>query len=409
MSLEGGLCFNAINSTLVNPNPVIDCTRAHSTACKIWIPKFVARDTSSYYRRNVRNFTRRGFAQRSLVKPAARWRAIHLPTVLVATALWASPSLAEDDPPEASKSLRAQGKSPAPHCDDPHAEHPHNYQDVCNTESVGDLRAPQKRTGSGSSELASKLANPSAPVLQLTTFMDVTQNGGSLPGAHRGSFTLNIQPVLPVETYRGNLLFRPLISVDFGQPFVTASGNVDGAVQFGNVALDSVFGKTFKNGLLLMGGVNTVFPTGSKSELRADWTFGPEIVIGYASKKTGNVWGAIVGYFWSFPSDVQSVGGQYFYAINLGGGWQVAASPTWSYVRDINLLRFPLGVGVSKVGALGKKDFPLKLAAQLWGYTPPPDGSGPEWQIRITVSPIFNRPWQQQGAGTLRNRRKSGG
>ena len=345
----------------------------------------------------------------SLVKLAARWRAVHLSAMLVATALWASPTLADDDPPKAAKSLLAEGRSPAPRCDDPDAEHPHNYQHVCNTKSDNDLRAPQQRTESGKSALASKLANPSAPVFQLTTFMDVTQNGGSLPGAHRGSYTLNIQPALPIETYHGNLLFRPLVSVDFGQPFVTTSGTVDTAVQFGNIALDSVFGKTFKNGLLLMGGANTVFPTGSKPELRADWAFGPEIVIGYASRKTGNVWGAIVGYFWSFPSNVQSVGGQYFYAINLGGGWQVAAQPTWSYVRDINLLRFPLGVGISKVGAVGKKDFPLKLAAQLWGYTPPPDGSGPEWQVRITISPIFNRPWQQQGAGTLRNRRKGGG
>lgn len=289
------------------------------------------------------------------------------------------------------------------------ADHPHNDQHVCNTKSVNDLRSPQSENASGSSELASKLANPSAPVLQLSTFMDVTQHGGSLPGAHRGSYTLSIQPVLPFQTYHGNLLFRPLITFDFGQPFVSSSGNVETAVQFGNVSLDSVFGKTFKNGLLLMGGVNTVFPTGSKPELRADWAFGPEVVISYASKKTGNVWGAIVGYFWSFPSNVQSVGGQYFYAINLGGGWQVAAQPTWSFVRDINLLRFPLGVGVSKVGAVGKKDFPLKLAAQLWGYTPPPDGSGPEWQVRITISPIFDRPWQKQGAGTLRNRRKGGG
>jgi hypothetical protein len=296
-----------------------------------------------------------------------------------------------------------------PHtCSNPDEHHPHDCEYVARGKELGDLRSPKTASESGNSDLASKVANPSAPVLQLTTFMDVTQHGGSLPGAHRASYTLSVQPVLPFQTYRGNLLFRPLISFDFGQPFVAANGNVETAVQFGNISLDSVFGRTFKNGLLLMGGANTVFPTGSKRELRADWAFGPEIVIGFASPKTGNVWGAILGYFWSFPSSAQSVGGQYFYAINLGGGWQVAAQPTWSYIRDVNLLRFPLGVGISKVGGVGKKNFPLKLAAQLWGYMPPPDGSGPEWQIRITVSPIFNRPWQQQGAGTLRNRRKGG-
>lgn len=350
----------------------------------------------------------RAIAARLRLHHCATLRTFRATGVLVALALSASPVLADDDPPKASPRAQTSEEAASHTCGNPEDHHPHDCEYVPQGKQLGDLRSPESRSASGNSDLASKLANPSAPILQLATFMDVTQHGGSLPGAHRASYTLSVQPALPFQTHRGNLILRPLISFEFGQPYVTSSGNVETAVQFGNIALDSVFGKTFKNGLLLMGGVNTVFPTGSKPELRADWTFGPEIVVGYASKKTGNVWGAILGYSWSFPTDVQTVGGEYFYAINLGGGWQVAASPTWSYVRDINLLRLPLGVGIAKTGAIGKKNFPLKLAAQLWGYTPPPDGSGPEWQVRIAVSPIFNRPWQKQGAGTLRNRRTGG-
>ncbi|MBT8463300.1 MAG: hypothetical protein KJO57_01355 [Deltaproteobacteria bacterium] len=346
-----------------------------------------------------------------LLTPAAGWRTVRMSVVLVAAVLSASPVLADEDPPEASKSLLSDGKTPA-HCKDADSGHPHNHEGVCNTDTVKDLRSPNKRTDSGNAELASKLANPSAPVLALTTFWSIISHGGSAEGAHRSSFELTIQPSFGFQTFKGNMLLRPAVTVQFGQPFLTADGDVDTAVQFGNIQLDSVFGKTFKSGLIFMGGANTTFPTASKRELRADWTFGPEIIIGYASAKTGNLWGSIIGYFWSFdePTNAQTVGGQYFYAINLGPqGWQLSASPFWSYNRDANLLSFPLGLGIAKTGAVGKKNFPLKVKVELWGYIPPPDASGPEWQVRIEVTPIFKRPWQQNGAGTMRNRRRGGG
>lgn len=347
----------------------------------------------------------------SLLTPAAAWRTVRMSVVLVAAALSASPVLADEDPPEASKSLLAAGKTPA-HCKNADSGHPHNHGGVCNTETVHDLRSPKSGSDSGNSELASKLTNPSVPLLSLTTFWDVTQHGGSAEGAKRASFALTIQPAFGFETYKGNLILRPLITAEFGQPFLTANGDVDTAVQFGNIGLDSVFGKTFKSGLIVMGGANATFPTASKRELRADWTFGPEIVIGYASKKTGNVWGTIIGYFWSFDdgqTTAQTVGGQYFYGINLGGGYQLSSSPFWSYNRDADLLSFPLGLGVAKTGAVGKRNFPLRVRVEFWGYIPPPDASGPEWQVRIEVTPIFKRPWQENGAGTMRNRRKGGG
>jgi hypothetical protein len=158
---------------------------------------------------------------------------------------------------------------------------------------------------------------------------------------------------------------------------------------------------------MFMGGANTTFPTHSTKELRADWTFGPEIVIGYASKKTGNVWGAIVAYAWSFPGELvrggddparQTLAGQYFYSINVSDkGWALQAAPAYSYQRDSKTLLFPVGIGIAKVGPIGK--IPVKVAAQLWAYIPPvdgrvgPDGVGPDWTVRFTISPVVRRPW----------------
>lgn len=55
----------------------------------------------------------------------------------------------------------------------------------------------------------------------------------------------------------------------------------------------------------------------------------------------------IVNYTWKFPTrpEGQTLAGQYFYGINLKDGWQIGASPTWSWDRESKVVRFPLGTG----------------------------------------------------------------
>ena len=306
--------------------------------------------------------------------------------------------------PAYTKHVLAQGAAPGAHCDDADT-HPHDGQDTCNTEVVHKLRSPEEGSSSGNAELASKLANPSSPVLSLNFFLDTTQYSGSVPGARQSSFTITFEPTLPFPTKnnKGNFFLRPAIPAVFSQPL--PEQQPDGSIAlssqsaaFGNISLDTAFGKTWPFGLMFMGGANTTFPTHSTKALRADWTFGPEIVIGYASKKTGNVWGAIVGYVWSFPDHDQTLAGQYFYSINVSDkGWALQAAPSYSYQRDSKTLLFPLGIGIAKTGPIGK--LPVRVAAQVWLYTPPvdsrvgPDGIGPDWTVRFTVSPVVRRPW----------------
>ena len=314
---------------------------------------------------------------------------------------WPEAAFAEDDPPATAepKHVLSEGTPPPAHCDHPDAGHPHDYQDSCNTSTVHKVRSPEKGNSSGNAELASKLANPSAPMLSLSFFFDVTQNSGSLPGAQQASSKLTFQPALPfpMPNNRGNLIFRPAFAADFSQPIPQAQA--DGSVAIGsqpaafdNISLDTLYGKTWPVGIIFMGGANTVFPTHSKKALRAPWTFGPEIVLGYASKKTGNLWATVLGYTWSFPDHDQTLAGQYAYSINVSDkGWTLAAQPTFSYSRATKTLRFPLGIGVAKVGLAGK--LPLKLGVQVWAYTPPPGGSSAEWTVRFTIAPVVRRPW----------------
>ncbi len=316
----------------------------------------------------------------------------------IALTLCGSVTFAEDEPAEPPK----PAASPAASSDAVHSspcsdstKHPHDDATVC---PVKKAARPTDKTGSsGSSDLAAKLANPSAPIMALQVFLDVKQNGGSAPGAHRASFGLTIQPAIPFPTKRGNVILRPLVPIEFGATYATGSGTIGTYTGFGNISLETLYGKTLKSGFLIMGGFGVGFPSATIREARADWSLGPAMVIGYASKKTGNVWGVLPQYQWNLPTrptnGVFAI--QYFYAINLGKGWQISAQPNISYALESGRLDVPLGTGIVKVAAFGKKNFPVKLGAQIWGHIPPPGESGPEWTIRFTIAPVVPLPWKK--------------
>jgi hypothetical protein len=324
---------------------------------------------------------------------APRFGSLRLAFAAVAFAaltLCGSVSFAEDDPvdPKEDSACRAPTGTTSPD------DHLHNDPKICDLKK----KHPASKVGSsGNSDLAAKLANPSAPLMALQSFIDVKQNGGSAPGAHRATLGYVFQPAIPFPTKRGNVILRPFIPVDFGAPYATTAGTVETYTGFGNISLQTLYGKTLKSGLMAMGGFGVGFPSATKREARADWSLGPNVVLGYASKKTGNVWGALGEWSWSLPT--RAVNGsltlQYFYAINLQDGWQIAAQPIIAYSRESKAWELPLGTGIAKVAAFGKKNFPIKLGAQIWGYAPPPGGSGPEWTIRFSIAPVVPLPWKK--------------
>ena len=277
-------------------------------------------------------------------------------------------------------------------------DHPHNDHKLPKLEPQ---QRPMPGTGGNKTDLASKLSNPTAPVMSLRNFLDVRVNGGSAPGAHRATLGYTFQPAFPFPTKRGNVIIRPLIPVDFGAPYFTETGTVQTATGFGNIQMLTVWGKTIKikngGGIMAMGGFDVGFPSATKKELRADWSLGPSVVFGYVVPKKQHMFGTIQNFNWNFPRRErgQLVSGQYFYAFNVGDGWQVAAQPVWSYSREAKVLRFPIGTGVQKVAALGKKNKPVLFGVQIWGYAPPPGASGPEWTIRFQIAPVVPLPWKK--------------
>lgn len=85
---------------------------------------------------------------------------------------------------------------------------------------------------------------------------------------------------------------------------------------------------------------------------------------------------------------------QYFYAVGLGKGWQIASSPVITYDWNADsdqALTLPLGLGLAKTTTIGGK--PWKFSAQVQYFVEQPDAFGPEWLLKLTITPVIKNPF----------------
>ncbi len=153
----------------------------------------------------------------------------------------------------------------------------------------------------------------------------------------------------------------------------------------------------FPSGVVVIGGLTGTLPTATNDALGLDqWLLGPEFAIAKVQK--WGVIGVLVSHQWDIAGEdafsTSITAGQYFYSINLRNGWQIAGSPTFSYNHKAdtdNKFTLPLAIGVSKTTIIGGR--PWKFGVQYWHYLESPDLFGPDWQIRLSVSPVVKLPW----------------
>ena len=249
-------------------------------------------------------------------------------------------------------------------------------------------------------ELALKLSNPTAPVMTLGNNFDFVMFDGDLDGASdETAFRYTFQSVFPFKRDDGSsIFFRPAIPIIFGEPVPDAEGGFDSVgVELGDIGFDLSYGLTTDNGVILGGGLAGTIPTATDDRLGKDlWGLGPELLLG----KIGN-WGAVVGVLshqWdvagSGDGSINSTSLNYVYAIQLGGGWQLASAPAITYNHDAEdgqEWTVPLGVGIARTMVL--KGRPWKFQVQYWNYVERGDVFAPEHQIRFSVSPVVSAPW----------------
>lgn len=249
------------------------------------------------------------------------------------------------------------------------------------------------------SEIAAELANPNTVLGTMNFNLDYINYTGSLPGAGDQSATLfTFQPSLPYPLGNGmNFFLRPAIPLILDRDVPTLDGYENHGIDLGDIAFDAGVGKTFPNGLVLIGGVIGTLPTASNDALGLDqWLLGPEALVAVVKK-----WGALgllLTHQWDVAGEddynTNVTAGQYFYVFNLDDGWQIRSGPTFAYNHEAvagQRWTFPVGIGVNKTAYIGNT--PWKFGIEYWHYVETPDKFGLDWQIRFTVAPVVPLPW----------------
>jgi hypothetical protein len=180
---------------------------------------------------------------------------------------------------------------------------------------------------------------------------------GDLDGAsNETSFRYTFQTVFPFKRDDGSsVFFRPAIPIFFGEPVPRVDGGFDSVgTDLGDIGFDLSYGKTTSTGMILGAGVAGTLPTATDDRLGKDlWGLGPELLVGKIGK-----WGAVIGVLshqWdlggSGDGSINITALNYVYAIQLGGGWQLASAPAITYnhdAKDGQEWTVPLGVGVAR-------------------------------------------------------------
>lgn len=272
-------------------------------------------------------------------------------------------------------------------------------------DQVVDVTETQPGNAGGASqpsadEVAKKLANPANPVMTIGNNLDYVTFDGDLPGASdQSSFRYVFQTVFPLKMSNGTLFFRPAIPVMFNEPAPDGMGGYSSiGTDIGDIGYDLSYASTTPNGLIWGAGVAGTFPTATDDRLGKDrWALGPELLLGVL-RDWGAV-GGVVSHQWDFAgsgdAEIDLTAINYFYAIFLKDGWQIAAGPsiTYDHTRKEDNWTIPAGIGVSKTAILAGR--PWKFQLQYWNYVEAPDAFAPEHQIRLSINPVVSAPWNK--------------
>ncbi len=234
------------------------------------------------------------------------------------------------------------------------------------------------------SDLAKQSQNPIANLISLPF-----QNNFNFGSAEGGDlqWTLNVQPVIPVELNDDWLLInRAIIPITQNPTSLGGEGGL-GDIQYQGF-LSPQTGSDFTWGI----GPVLGFPAATDSTLGARrWTAGPAFV-GLLTKGPWVV-GATVNHQWDWggsgDSDVNLTFIQPFVNDNMANGWYLTSDPAMSINWEADTgdkWTVPLGAGIGKVGKIGKQHVNVKALAF---YNVAKPDLGPDWSARLQITLLF--------------------
>ena len=245
-------------------------------------------------------------------------------------------------------------------------------------------------------KVGERLANPVAPIWSIGFRYDFTFLTGEPSDKTRNSYTLNVQPVIPIPVRdKWFLIVRSVLPFIVSTPVAQEGGGFKTRSGFGDMTLITALTPKKISGFKWALGTTWIFPTASKENLgKQKWQLGPTGFAGYFGKK----WAAGI-----FPQQWWSIGGkdrrpetshaniQYYLWRNLPDGWQVGTGAPnvlidWK-ADDDDKVTLPIGLGVAKTVNLKKVPFRIQLEGSY--SVVQPDTLSSEWNIRLVVTPFF--------------------
>jgi len=253
--------------------------------------------------------------------------------------------------------------------------------------------APASHAASGDiQQLAKDSQNPVADMATLP----FKNNFYFDEGPHnRFAYTLDIQPVYPVNIGNWNLISRLIAPIVYQPNLATKS---DGRMGLGDinetVFLSPAKPAMFRGGAFLWGaGPMMTAPSSTNKALgQQKWCAGPSGVVVWMPGRW--VLGTLCYNQWSFAGveerkDVNAMTVQYFVNYNFDKGWFAASSPinTFDWTSDMdNRCLIPFGGGVGRVFAIGKQPVSVFLGGYYNAVRP---AGNPDWQAVFTCTLLF--------------------
>ena len=259
-------------------------------------------------------------------------------------------------------------------------------------EAVENAHGPQE---ADVDKVARELSNPLTSLWSLNNEFDFQSYDGKVSDRKQQAIWF-FKPVMPIGFGKDWIwVNRPTIPVSFKQPYLdTKSGAWENKSGLGDIEYLGLIGKNLPGGLVLAGGLTTIFPTATNEALGSGkWQAGPALVAAKLDKKY--ILGTLVQQWWSFAGQhdrpsTNLTAMQLFYFLNFSGGWQVGGTPIisadWKEDSE-NRFNVPVGLGVYKTLKLGK--LPIKIGIEFQYSIIHEELFGRDYNIKFMLTPVI--------------------